>query len=316
MKNSLENYSPYLFFTREEWADLRFNTPLTLKEDEVAALQGLNEKLSIDDITMIYLPLTRLLNLYMDASRMLHSVTDNFFRKNTTKVPYIIGVAGSVAVGKSTTARILQALLSRWPGHPKVEIVTTDGFLYPNAILEQQGLMDKKGFPESYNSKELVTMLARLKSGEPKVKMPIYSHLSYDIIPDQFKVIDQPDIVIVEGINVLQTRRNDDFSIPSVYVSDFFDVSIYVDAKESDIFHWYVERFKMLRDTAFQNPHSYFKRYADFSDAQSTQIATEIWNTINKVNLHMNIKPTMNRANIILHKDSRHAVSSVKLRKV
>lgn len=311
----MPNFSPYRYFSKKEWSNLRFNTPMTLTQSEIEELQGVNEKLSVEEISTIYLPLTRLLNLYVDSSQMLHTVTDTFFGKTTGKVPYVIGLAGSVAVGKSTTARIIQALLSRWPNHPQVEIITTDGFLYPNAVLEEKGIMNKKGFPESYNTAELIKVLSKIKAGHPKVKAPVYSHLHYDILPDEYTIIEQPDIVIVEGINVLQTpKENAKYS--SVYVSDFFDISIYVDAHEKDIYQWYVDRFKTLRSTAFSNPQSYFHRYAGLSDSEAETIATDIWNTINKLNLHLNIAPTKHRANIILKKDKNHSISSVKLRKI
>jgi type I pantothenate kinase len=310
------SFSPYILFDREKWANLRFNTPLTLSEKEVEELRGLNEKLSIEEVSEVYLPLTRLLNLYIIASQQLHNVTDTFFGEKTRKVPYIIGIAGSVAVGKSTTARIIQALLSRWPNHPKVDLVTTDGFLHPNAVLEKRGLLGRKGFPESYNIKELINFLSRIKSGEANVKAPIYSHLYYDIIPNHFIELNEPDIVIVEGINVLQTPRNEDENFPSVYVSDFFDLSIYVDAEEYDISRWYVERFKLLRKTAFKNPLSYFNKYADLTEEEAEGIASGIWNNINKKNLEMNIKPTINRADIILKKSTNHYISSIKLKKM
>lgn len=316
MKIETKKYSPYSTFTKEEWAKLRFNTPMTLTEAEIKELQGVNEQLSIDEVSNIYIPLTRLINLYATASQQLHSVTDTFFGQTTGKVPYILGIAGSVAVGKSTTARIIQALLSRWPNHPKVEIVTTDGFLYPNAELERRGIMHRKGFPESYDIKKLIKFLALLKSGTPKIKAPVYSHLYYDIIPDEHQMIEQPDIVIVEGVNVLQTPKSDDQAMPSVFVSDFFDLSIYVDAHEEDLVEWYIERFKKLKLTAFNNPASYFSRYASLSDEEAEETAAGIWNSINKVNLKTNIEPTKNRGDIILIKDSTHAVQSIKLRKI
>ncbi|GAA0481649.1 type I pantothenate kinase [Salinibacillus aidingensis] len=309
----MENYSPYMTFTKEEWARLRFNTPMTLTESEIEELQGVNEQLSMEEVSNIYLPLTRLFNLYITGSQQLHSITDTFFGKQTNKVPFIIGIAGSVAVGKSTTARIIRALLSRWPNHPKVEIITTDGYLYPNAVLEERGLMNRKGFPESYNTRALVDCLIKLKSGAQQVKVPIYSHLTYDIIPGEYNTLEQPDIVIVEGINVLQTPKP---SKHSVFVSDFFDLSLYVDASEADLLRWYVDRFKKLRSTAFRDPKSYFNRYANLSDEEATRVATEIWNNINSVNLQKNIKPTKNRADIIMRKEDDHIIKTIQLRRI
>ncbi|WP_134701670.1 type I pantothenate kinase [Ammoniphilus sp. YIM 78166] len=311
-----ENYSPYITFNREEWARLRDSIPLPLSQDELEALKGLNEKVSLDEVSEIYLPLSRLLNLYVAATQELHAATNTFLNSTTEKVPYIIGIAGSVAVGKSTSARILQTLLSRWPNHPKVELVTTDGFLFPNRVLEERGLMKRKGFPESYDIRRLIRFMADIKSGRPEVCVPVYSHLYYDILAEDEQIIRKPDIIIVEGINVLQNSRNRNQNIPRVFVSDFFDFSIYVDAKIEDIFQWYVERFQLLRDTAFQNPQSYFHRYAELSDTEAMDTAKKIWLEINAVNLQHNILPTRERAHLILKKGPNHSVSSVKLRKL
>lgn len=309
--------SPYITFNREEWARLRDSIPLPLTEEELEALKGLNEKVSLEEVSEIYLPLSRLLNLYVAATQELHAATNTFLNSTTEKVPYIIGIAGSVAVGKSTAARILQTLLSRWPNHPKVELVTTDGFLFPNRILEERGLMKRKGFPESYDIRRLIRFMADTKSGRPEVTVPVYSHLYYDILKGEEQVIRKPDIIIVEGINVLQiTRSRNQQNIPRVFVSDFFDFSIYVDAKIEDIFQWYVERFQLLRDTAFQNPSSYFHRYAKLSDTDAIETAKKIWFEINAVNLQQNILPTRERAHLILKKGQNHSVSSVRLRKL
>ncbi|MFJ7974528.1 type I pantothenate kinase [Peribacillus sp. JNUCC 23] len=316
MITTMNSYSPYMTFTKEEWAKLRFNTPMTLTENELEELQGINENISMDEVTNIYVPLARLINLYATASQQLHSVTDTFFGKSTRKIPYIIGIAGSVAVGKSTTSRIIKALLSKWNNHPKVEIVTTDGFLFPNSVLEQKGLMQRKGFPESYDIRELIKFLAQLKSGTPTISSPVYSHLYYDVLPGENEIIDQPDIVIVEGINVLQTPILQDQSLPSVFVSDFFDLSIYVDAVESDLKEWYIDRFMKLKETAFHNPKSYFHRYASLSDGEACVVAADIWNRINKVNLLHNIEPTKTRADLILTKAATHDIHSIKLRKI
>ncbi|UCZ55342.1 type I pantothenate kinase [Bacillus shivajii] len=311
------SYSPYITLPREEWAELSPGETQPLTNDEVKKLQGINEYLSMEEVSNVYLPLSRLLNLYTTASQDLHSVTNVFLHKQTKKVPYIIGMAGSVAVGKSTTARVIQALLSRWPNHPKVELVTTDGFLYPNHVLEEKGIMNRKGFPESYDTGKLVRFLADLKSGVSEVTAPVYSHLVYDIIPDKQQTITQPDIVIVEGINVLQVSKDRvTKEIPDVFVSDFFDFSIYVDADVKDIYDWYIERFKTLRNTAFQNPNSYFKRYASLSDEEAVNVASRIWREINEKNLYDNILPTKHRADLILEKGNNHSVQNVHLRKV
>jgi type I pantothenate kinase len=280
-----------------------------LTEDDLAQLRGINERISLGEVEEIYLPLSRLLNLYVDATQKLQG-------NSTAKVPYVIGIAGSVAVGKSTTARILQALLARWPNHPKVDLITTDGFLFPNAVLEARGLMKRKGFPESYDRRRLVKFVADVKSGEPEVTAPIYSHLAYDILTDQTITVRQPDIVILEGLNVLQTGVGSAVHDAPIFVSDYFDFSIYVDADEEHVKHWYVERFLTLRRTAFRDPASYFHRYASLSDEEARATALRIWNEINGVNLRENILPTRTRAHLILEKGLDHAVRSVKLRKL
>lgn len=308
--------SPYINFTRDEWSALRNSTPLTLTEDELASLRGINDLISLDEVKEIYLPLSRLLNLYVAATQSLHEATHTFLGDSTAKVPYVIGIAGSVAVGKSTTARILQALLARWRNHPKVDLITTDGFLQPTAVLEARGLMKRKGFPESYDRRRLVKFVADVKSGEEEVTAPIYSHLIYDIIPDQVQTFHQPDIMIVEGLNVLQTGVGSAEQASPVFVSDYFDFSIYVDADEEDIKAWYVERFLTLRRTAFRDPVSYFHRYARLSDTEARQTALKIWEEINGPNLRENILPTRNRAHLILEKGLDHSIRQVKLRKL
>ena len=305
--------SPYLNFTRAEWARLRDNTPLTLSEADLVRLRGVNEEISLREVAEIYLPLSRLLNLYVAAQQNLHEAKDIFLGDDTGKVPYVIGIAGSVAVGKSTTARLLQALLAQWPHHPKVDLITTDGFLFPNAVLEERGLMKRKGFPESYDRRRLLRFIAEVKAGEPEVEAPVYSHIIYDTLPDQTVKVRQPDIVIVEGLNVLQTGVGAD---NPVFVSDFFDFSIYVDADEEHVKRWYVNRFLTLRRTAFRDPASYFHRYANLSDDEAAQKALSIWEEINGLNLRENILPTRTRAHLILEKGADHAVESVKLRKL
>ena len=264
----------------------------------------------------IYLPLSRLLNLHVAATQTLHKAADTFLNTPPGTTPYVIGVAGSVAVGKSTFARILQALLSRWPDHPRVALVTTDGFLYPNKVLEARGLLERKGFPESYDVRRLMQFMTDVKAGVPSVDAPVYSHQSYDIIPDEFQTVDRPDILIVEGLNVLQTRDGQPGRPLRLFVSDFFDFSIYIDADERDIESWYVARFKTLRETVFRDPGSYFHRYASLTDDEAEAKARDIWRTINGPNLRDNIAPTRDRARVVLFKDSDHAVRRVRMRKI
>jgi type I pantothenate kinase len=309
-------FSPYRLFSREEWARLREDTPMTLVPRDLAQLSGLIEVLSMEEVEQIYLPLSRLLNLYVAAAQELEAVTSRFLGRKDIKVPFIIGIAGSVAVGKSTTARVLNALLARWPDHPRVDLITTDGFLLPNDELERLGLMERKGFPESFDTARLLNFLAEVKSGADRAEAPVYSHFHYDILPGQKTVIERPDILIVEGLNVLQPARlpRDGEAVP--FVSDFFDFSIYMDAEPEVIEKWYVTRFMKLRTTAFRDPAAYFHRYALLSIDEAQAKALEIWRGINLKNLEENILPTRQRARLILRKSESHRIESVALRKL
>jgi len=309
-------FSPYRLFTRDEWAALRADTPMVLSEADLEQLSGINEELSMAEVEAIYLPMSRLVNLYVARSQELYSITSKFLGTKSARVPFIIGMAGSVAVGKSTMARVLQSLLAGWPDHPNVDLVTTDGFLLSNAVLEERGLMQRKGFPESYDSVRLLNFLAEVKAGKGSVKAPVYSHFHYDVQDDVTVTIDRPDILIVEGLNVLQPARlpRDGEAIP--FVSDFFDFSIYLDADSEVAGEWYRERFMRLRSTAFRDPAAYFHRYATFSREQAMETADEIWRTINLVNLTENILPTRQRADLIVRKSRDHSVEGVALRKL
>jgi type I pantothenate kinase len=311
-----QQYNPYRIFSRDQWARLRDDTPMTLEAHEVAALSSMHDRLDLREVEEIYLPLSRLLSIYVDAMQRLYFAQRRFLGIEDRKMPYIIGVAGSVAVGKSTTARVLQALLARWSPRPKVDLVTTDGFLFPNAVLERQGLMQKKGFPESYDLPTLLSFLSDIKSGRRPVRAPVYSHLTYDIIPNEWVEVDRPDILILEGVNVLQTGRlpRDGKAVP--VVSDFFDFSVYIDAEEAVLREWYVRRFLALRDTAFTDPRSYFNRYALLSDEEATATALAIWERTNLANLEDNILPTRPRATLILKKGADHVVETVALRRL
>ena len=309
--------SLYNAFSRASWSRLRADTPMTLSEDEFSQLRGQNENLAISEVEDIYLPLSRLLNFYVAAAQNLHKSTAAFLGDTAAKVPYIIGVAGSVAVGKSTTSRILQALLSRWPHHPKVDLVTTDGFLWPTKVLQERGLMRRKGFPESYNVPALIEFVSAVKAGERQVKIPVYSHHIYDIVPGECQVIEQPDIMIVEGLNVLQTGIDSEGNRrPHVFVSDYFDFTIYVHAETDIIRQWYIDRFSTFRHRAKTDPTSFYWRFAHLTEGEAQIHARLIWEVINELNLNQNILPTRRRADLILNKGADHAVQSVLLRKI
>lgn len=308
--------NPYHQFTKAEWARLRADEPMTLTGPDIDRLRSLNDPISLEEAEQVYLPLTRLLSFYVEAIQRLHHASKSFLGTNGDKVPFIIGVAGSVAVGKSTTARILRALLQRWPSSPKVDLVTTDGFLYSNAVLEERGLAERKGFPESYDRGRFVDFLAAVKSGQPKVPAPVYSHLVYDVVPGEEVIVDRPDILIVEGLNILQPGELPRTGNPILFASDFLDFSIYIDAEEEDLQRWFVERFLRLRDTAFRDPESFFHRFSKLTEQEAIDMAVMVWKQINLPNLTENIIPTRGRADLILKKDADHTIGHVALRKL
>lgn len=308
--------SPFVTLSRAEWSALADATPLPLTEVDVARVRGLGDPIDLSEVDQIYRPLSRLLDLYSAAVGGLHAASSEFLGERASRTPFVIGIAGSVAVGKSTTARVLRELMARWPSSPHVELVTTDGFLHPNSVLRERGLLERKGFPESYDRRALRQFISDVKSGSPAVTAPVYSHLTYDIVPDEVITVRQPDVLIIEGLNVLQPASPRDLDETALAVSDYFDVSIYVDAEPHHVRRWYIERFLELRRTSFQKPDSYFRHYASLTDEQATARAGQIWDTINAPNLARNIAPTRSRATIILAKDADHAVESVRLRKI
>ncbi|AXK45747.1 type I pantothenate kinase [Brachybacterium saurashtrense] len=308
--------TPFEEISREDWARLSQQTPLPLSEEDVSRLRGLGDLVDLTEVDAVYRPISRLLNIQVAAAQSLRRAREQFLDQHQHRTPYIIGVAGSVAVGKSTTARLLRELMARWPETPRVQLVTTDGFLHPNRVLEARGLLQRKGFPESYDRRRLLRFVADVKAGHEHVEAPVYSHLTYDILEDERVVVEQPDVLIVEGLNVLQPARPRRDGRLGMAVSDFFDFSVYVDARVEDVQRWYVDRFLQLRRTAFSDPRSYFRRYAELTDEQAVQTAKDIWRRINGPNLTENVVPTRGRADLVLRKDGQHRVHSVLLRKV
>ncbi|KGM18036.1 type I pantothenate kinase [Corynebacterium auriscanis] len=301
--------SPYIELDREQWRKLRKSMPQVLTEDELEQLRGIGDEIDLEEVSEVYLPLSRLINLRVQAHRRLNQVTETFLGEPVPPIPYIIGVSGSVAVGKSTTARVLQVLLQRWESSPNVDLVTTDGFLLPTAELERRRILHRKGFPESYDQAALLDFVTRVKSGTRNVKAPVYSHEAYDRIPGEYITVDAPDILILEGLNVLQTG-------PTLMVSDLFDFSVYVDARREDVEDWYIDRFLRLKNTAFKDPRAHFHHFAELTDEEATVIAREIWQTVNLPNLMENVLPTRVRASLVLRKGADHSVQKVRMRKI
>ena len=314
--NTKLDFVPYHRFTRAEWSRFGVGEPMTLTEADIERLRALNDPISFNEAEEIYLPLSRLISLYVEATQELHRASMKFLGTSNGKMPYIIGVAGSVAVGKSTTARILRALLQRWPSSPKVDLVTTDGFLLSNAELEARGLMDKKGFPESYDRPRFIKFLSDIKSGRPNVGVPVYSHLVYDLVPGEEVVVDRPDILIVEGLNILQPGELPKSGKPIVFASDFIDLSIYLDADEEDLRTWFMQRFARLRETAFADPRSFFHKFSQMGEKEAMDFGLWAWEAINLPNLRDNILPTRSRADLILRKGGTHGIEEVELRKL
>jgi type I pantothenate kinase len=314
--NNNELYSPFIGIERGRWKELNGSISYNLSNEDIGSLNAMNEPLTLQEIQEIYFPLSHLLDIHINEARQLHSEVSGFLKDRTHKLPFIIGIAGSVAAGKSTTARVLQKLLSLAPSKPQVDLITTDGFLYPNIVLEERGILNRKGFPESYDTRRLIRFLADIKSGKTEISAPTYSHLEYDIMKDQNQLINSPDIVIIEGINVLQVNLSGQHKGPRIFVSDFFDYSIYVHSNEQNLSKWYVDRFLSLQDTAFKKADSYFHKYANLNRKESVSTAKSIWNEINKPNLIENILPTRYRANLILEKDFNHLIKRISIRKI